>query len=73
MLFLVGVTGFEPATTRPQTRTLTGLSYTPLQLSFSIAVQRYSFLFNYTTFIHIFSLLSAFFATFAKNNRLEGC
>lgn len=26
---LVGVTGFEPATTRPQTRTLTGLSYTP--------------------------------------------
>ena len=28
-LFCVGVTGFEPATSRPQTCTLTGLSYTP--------------------------------------------
>ncbi len=28
-LYFVGMTGFEPATTRPQTSTLTGLSYIP--------------------------------------------
>ena len=93
--FSVGVTGFEPATTRPpdaysnraelhpavQLRCKRRASeqvkacfyFQRTQLSFAIAVQRYGFLFNYTTFIRIFSILSAFFVTFAKNNRLEGC
>ena len=31
-LCLVGMTGFEPATTRPQTSTLTGLSYIRLRV-----------------------------------------
>lgn len=45
MLAVVGATGFEPATTWSQTRSATGLRYTPLYLILILRLQRYALIF----------------------------
>lgn len=41
-LFFVGATGFEPAAAWSQTRSATGLRYTPSPLLSSLRLQRYN-------------------------------
>ncbi|GEM_PF-680926 len=47
----VGATGFEPATAWSQTRSATGLRYTPYRKTFVVLrLQRYNYKLNYAKF-----------------------